>query len=345
MKTLPAPRTADPRRAPSLRWAVLGPGVIADQFATVLRARTGQQLLAVGSRSIARATRFAERHGIPKAYGDYAQTVADPEVDVVYIAVPAHEHLNLALLAIHAGKHVLVEKPFARNAAEARTMVAAAREANVSLMEAMWMRFLPGTDVVRQVLASGELGDIQLVTCDHGHKVPRTGRLYDPTAAGGALLDIGVYGFSFANLVLGEPSSICAVGTRTDNGLDAQEVVTLSEFPSHPGALAVLSSSMIVQTPGAASVCGSAGRLEIPADFYRPEAIRFVDSHGSSVTWTGPTETPYQGLGHEISHFATIVADGLPESPWMTHDESVTIMGQMDAVRALLEQSFTSEPP
>jgi len=343
MKTLPLSRVPDPRDAHSLRWGVLGPGVIADRFAIALRARTSQRLVAVGSRSLARSTLFAKQHDVARAYGDYRELVADPEVDAVYIAVPAHAHLSLALLAMDAGKHVMVEKPFATNASEALQMVSAARTAKVTLMEAMWTRFLPGMDVIRQVLAANELGEIHLVTCDHGHKVSPAGRLYDPTTAGGALLDIGVYGFAFANFVLGEPSSICAVGARTDNGLDAQEVVVLSDFPDHLGALAVLSSSMIAATSGSASVCGSSGRIDLPDDFYQPTPIRFVDGCGNTLVSAGPPDDPQHGLCHEASHFAALVAEGVLESPWMSHAESVAIMAQMDAVRARLGVSFPGE--
>jgi len=343
MKTLPASRTPDPRLAPSLRWGVLGPGVVADRFAVALQAHTGQRLVAVGSRSIERAARFAQRHGVPRAYGDYGQAVADPDVDAVYIAVPAHAHLSLALAALAAGKHVLVEKPFARNASEARELVAAARAANVTLMEAMWTRFLPGTDVIRQLLDANELGELHLVTCDHGHRVSVDGRMYDPSAAGGALLDIGVYGFAFANFVLGEPSSICAVGSRTQNGLDAQEAVVLSDFSQHPGALAVLSSSMVAATSGSASICGSSGRIDLPKDFYQSSPIRFVDAGGNTLTSAGSSECQNEALCYEIGHFATLVAEGAPESPLMSHGESVAIMAQMDAARARLGVSFPGE--
>lgn len=343
MNVLPVPRIPEPGRAPALRWGILGPGGIAGAFASSVRARTTQRLVAVGSRSIGRATEFAERHGISKACGDYEQVVADPDVDAVYIAVPAHAHLSLALLAIEAGKHVLVEKPFARNASEARQMVAAARAAGVTLMEAMWTRFLPGTDVIRQVLAARDLGEIRFVGCDHGHNVPATGRLYDPAAAGGALLDIGVYGFAFANFALGEPGSIHAVGSRTGNGLDAQEVVTLSEFRDHPGALAVLSSSMVAATPAAATICGSSARVDVPRGFYQSTPITFVDSSSDSLQYTPPPESPAEALCHEIAHFATLVAEGATESPLMGLDESVAIMAQMDAARALLGVSFPGE--
>lgn len=317
--------------------------MIADRFATAMRVRTGQRLVAVGSRSAVRSAHFAERHGIPRAYGDYDQAVADPEVDAVYVAVPASGHLALALLAIEAGKHALVEKPFARNAGEVRQLVSAARSANVTLVEAMWTRFLPGTDVIRQILATGDLGDLKLVTCDHGHRVPQSGRLYDPLAAGGALLDIGVYGFAFANLVLGEPFRVRAVGSRTANGLDVQEVVTLSGFPQNPGALAALSSSMVATTAAAASICGSAGRLELPNAFYQSTSIQFVRNGGDVVAWNAPAEYAELPLCYEIAHFARLAAEGAPESPLMSHSESVAIVAQMDMARALLGVSYPDE--
>src|SRR6188472_1270908 len=190
--SLPAPRIPDPAQAPPLRWGILAPGGIARAFADALRKHTRQELVAVGSRSKERADAFASTFDIPKAYSDYQALVADPDVDVVYVASPHSEHRDQALLVIEAGKHVLVEKAFTRNAAEAGEVIAAARAAGVALMEAMWTRFLPGI---------GVLGRVTTLMADHGQYFdfePRH-RLYNPDLAGGALLDLGVYPVSFTS--------------------------------------------------------------------------------------------------------------------------------------------------
>ena len=141
--TLPSPRTPDPMSAPPLRWGVLGPGWIADQMVGALRANTRQEVVAVGSRDVCRAQAFADRHGIARSHGSYEDLVSDPDIDIVYVASPHSGHREHALLALDAGKHVLIEKAFARNADEARDIVDRARTNKLFCMEAMWTRFLP----------------------------------------------------------------------------------------------------------------------------------------------------------------------------------------------------------
>ncbi len=208
MPLLPATRTPDPAAAPALRWGVIGPGEIAGDFVAALQQHTRQRVVAVGSRSAERAAAFAATYGVPNVHVGYEALVADPEVDVVYIATPHSEHTANALLAIAAGKHVLIEKPVAVTADLARTIFAAAEAAGVFAMEAMWTRFLPQTDVVAQLLEDGALGPLSLATADFaGGAAPRdpSSRLLDPAQGGGALLDLGVYVAWWAQFALGTP--------------------------------------------------------------------------------------------------------------------------------------------
>ena len=195
-----------------MRWGILGTGGIAGTFASDLRLTDSGVVVAVGSRSQAAADRFADDFGIAIRHDSYESLVADPEVDVVYVATPHPMHRDNAILALRAGKHVLVEKPFTMNAAEAREVVAVARERGLFAMEAMWTRFLPHVAVIRDWLGQGLLGDIVTVTADHGQwfaEDPRF-RLFAPELGGGALLDLGVYPVSFASMVLGtaEPDRV-----------------------------------------------------------------------------------------------------------------------------------------
>ena len=203
---LPSPRTPDPMAAPPLRWGMLGTGWIAERFVEALHTYSRQRVVAVGSRTAEKGAQFAAKHGIGRSLVGYEAVAADPEVDIVYVATPHSEHRDNALLAIAAGKHVLIEKAFTRNLSEATEVVDAARSAGVAVMEAMWTRFLPHMDVVRQVLADGLLGDIETVFADHGQWFAEDPefRLYDPAKAGGAMLDLGVYPVSFTHFVLGE---------------------------------------------------------------------------------------------------------------------------------------------
>jgi predicted dehydrogenase len=343
METLPIPRVPAPNTGPILNWGILAPGGIAATFVHALRTHTNQRVVAASSRSLERAQRFADAFGIDRAYGSYEQLVSDPEVDAIYVASPHSEHRYQTLLGLQAGKHVLVEKSFARNAAEAEEMVAAARAADRTLMEAMWTRFLPRTDIVRQLLEDGMLGELLVVIADHGQNAVHVERLNDPKLAGGSLLDLGIYPVSFANFALGAPEKILATGIVLDSGVDGQISITCDGYADHPRAQAVLNTSMLAKTPTTAVICGTEARIELDGDFYTPGTVRLVYPDGTALTSPPPKITGHQGLCHEAAHFAQLVADGRRESPWLPLDESLAIMSQLDAIRAQLGVRFPGE--
>ncbi|MGN6741693.1 MAG: Gfo/Idh/MocA family protein, partial [Amnibacterium sp.] len=228
MAALPETRVPDPADAPELRWGVLGPGEIAGDFVAALQRHTRQRVVAVGSRSTDRAASFAERYDVPHVHTGYEALVADPDVDIVYVATPHSEHTRNALLAIEAGKHVLIEKPVATTAANARRIFDAAAAAGVFAMEAMWTRFLPQTDVVAQLLGSGALGELSLATADFaggGATRDPSSRLLDPDQGGGALLDLGVYVAWWTQFALGTPQEVTARGALGPTGVDEQAVL------------------------------------------------------------------------------------------------------------------------
>jgi predicted dehydrogenase len=338
---LPAPRTPDPMDAPPLRWGILAPGGIAHSMASALRARTRQQVQAVGSRSLERAEAFAREFGAPAAYGSYAELVAAPDVDVIYVASPHSEHHEHALQAIRAGKHVLVEKAFTRNHREALEVVQTARGSGVFAMEAMWTRFLPHIDVVRQALETGLLGNVHLVLADHGQPLHPGGprRLSDPELAGGALLDLGVYPLSFASFVLGNLASVSATGSLTGLGVDAQESITVT---GDSGALGILGATMLAKTPTSASICGTKARLELEGEFYQATTVRLVAPDGTVLDTYQPDEAEH-GLHFEAVEVARRVAAGEHESPLMPLDETLRIMAAMDQVRAQLGVRYAGE--
>ena len=219
---LPSPRVLDSLDAPPLRWGVLGTGWIADKFVTALHESTRQVVQAVGSRSADGARRAADAFGASTAHASYEALVADPEVDVVYVATPHHLHLPHALLAIEAGKHVLVEKPVGLDAGEAREIGEAAARAGVFCMEAMWSLFLPRFDVVRQLLADGVVGEPRVVLADMGEWFDDGHRIMRAELAGGPMLDLGTYPVTLATWVLGAPDEVVAVGTPAPNGINGQ---------------------------------------------------------------------------------------------------------------------------
>ena len=338
---LPEPRTPDPLDAPPLRWGIIAPGGIARTFASAVRARTRQDLVAVASRSLDRAQAFADEFSIGTAYGSYADLVADPSVDVVYVASPHSEHREQALLALDAGKHALVEKAFARNQREAREMVEKARSAGLFAMEAMWTRFLPQSDVIRRALEEGLLGEVVTVFADHGQRLFPGGpqRLSDPALAGGALLDLGVYPLHFADLALGGLSAEAVVGSLTDEGVDAQESMTVV---GPTGAIGVLHATMLAKTPTAASVVGTAARIDIAGPrFYGPSTLSLATREDVVDTWQ-PADTEH-GLAFESAEVARCITAGLTESPLLPLDTTLRIMATMDAIRADLGVVYPGE--
>lgn len=341
---LPQPRTPDPADAPPLRWGVLAPGGIAATMVQSLQRFTRQRVVAVGSRTQARASEFADLFGIERAHGSYEALVADPGVDAVYVASPHSHHREHALLALAAGKHVLVEKAFTRNAAEAREVVDAARSAGLACVEAMWTRFLPSTDIVRQVLASGMLGEVETFSADHGQwfAFDRSSRLFAPELAGGALLDLGIYPVSYAWFVLGAPASVVARGTLAATGVDRQ----VSAVLGYDGpAQAVVSTTLAARTPTVATISGSEGRLELPGPFYAPGPVRWVARTGEVAESAPPAIQGHMGLCFEAAHLAQLVADGATESPLLPLAETVSIMETLDDIRAQVGVRYPGEPP
>jgi predicted dehydrogenase len=312
-----------------VRWGILGTGGIAGSFASDLRLTDSGVAVAVGSRSQAAADRFADGYGIERRHASYESLVADPEVDVVYVATPHPMHRDNAILALRAGKHVLVEKPFTMNAAEARDVVAVARERGLFAMEAMWTRFLPHVGVIRDWLGRGLLGRVVTVTADHGQWFAEdaSSRLFAPELGGGALLDLGVYPVSFASMVLGTPSRIVSISDPAFTGVDAQ---TSMLFGYDSGAQAVLTCTLRAKSPTRAAIVGTDARIEVDGDFYAPARVSLIPREGDPVTVESAHEG--RGLRHQADEVARRLAAGETESPLMPLDETISIMETMDTV-------------
>ncbi len=316
--------------APPLRWGIAAPGEIAADFAATLLQNTGQRIVAVGSRSAERAARFAERFDIPR-HGDYT-VLEDHEVDVVYVAAVHTAHAELALRAIAAGKHVLVEKPFAMNAAEARTVAAAARSAGVLVMEAMWTRYTPTYRELDRRLRSGQLGDVSLATASVCWAVPRgvKDRLTDLEVGGGVTLDRGVYALWFAQFAIGRPERVLATG-RMRGALDEMIVVAL-DGPGgrHAGAV----SSLVATSSGHGEILGTDGRAIVAGHLVFPTGFDLTTGDRTEE-WRDPELLPRRaGLAWQAAALAGYVAEGLTDSPLHSLDDTIVLAETMDEVLA-----------
>jgi len=322
------------------KWGILGTGGIARAFARDLTFLNNHIVAAVGSRTQEKAEEFAIEFPGCTARGSYEKLVTNPEIDAIYVATPHPMHLTNTILALKAGKPVLCEKPFSINASQARAMVEASIENNVALLEAMWMRFLPHIHQVRKIITSGVLGDIISVTADHGQRLADQGiaRLVEPSLAGGALLDLGIYPVSFAHMVLGVPEKVQASAVMTDKGVDASTSIL---FTYASGAQAILTTTMIAQTPCRAVVSGVNGWLEIDRTFYNPTTMRVHLYDGTTTEY--PSNYQGHGLREQAIEFANIVRTGKFESEYLTHKHTLEIMDLMDLIRDKIGLKYPGE--
>jgi predicted dehydrogenase len=339
----PEPTVAPLRGGPVLRWGIVAPGGIADYFAATVLAHTDQRVVAVASRSKERGAAFAHRHGIERSHPSYEQLFGDPEVDIVYVAAPHSEHKSLGLRAIEAGKHVLIEKPIALSAAEAEEIATAARSAGVLAAEAMWTRYLPQFDVLSKILDRGDLGNIRLATADVGWRMgpDAPSRFFDPAQGGGAALDMGVYGYWFAQFAIGRPRQVCALGSLTATSVDDQAVVAIA---GADGRFASVTTSMAVTNSGLAAVHGTRGTARFLEPFVFP--ARFVvESDGNSREWRDTSGLEMRdGLAWQTTALATFVAQGMTDSPLHSLDDAISVLRTIDSVRAQLDQAAAAEP-
>lgn len=339
LTALPASRVPDPREAPALRWGVVGTGWIAERFVAALQRLTRQEVVAVGSRSAGSAQEFAGRFGIGHAHGSYEGLVADPDVDVVYVATPHNRHRPHALLALEAGKHVLIEKPIALNAAEAREIADTAAARGLFCAEALWSLFTPKFDVVRQLLDAGALGEISSVVTDNGEWFADDHRIQRHDLAGGPLLDLGTYPLALTHWVLGTPTEVLARGTDAPSGVNGQ-VGALLGFEG--GARAVVHTSILGNTPVAFTVAGSEASLEVPGVFYRPGPFAVVLTDGTRLDYTEP-ETAYDALAFQAAEVARRVDAGETETPVRPLADSIASMALIDEVRRQIGQVWDEE--
>lgn len=332
---LPEPRITPLRGGATLRWGVLAPGTIANSWVSTVHANTDQRVVAVASRNPERAQAFATQHGIDRAYGDYEQLVADPEVQIVYIAAPHSEHARLALMALAAGKHILVEKPIGVSAAEARQIADAAAAAGLFAAEAMWSRYLPQTSIIDQLLTETALGDVLTVTADFSavFDYDPTSRAFDPALGGGAMLDIGVYPGWFSHFVLGAPRTVTAVGTLAQTGVEDHVAVILGH---HGGAQSVLTTSMLADGPLAATIVGRRGRIEVDGPFFGPSSLRLIVGD-ETAEWVDETRWSWgEGLCYQATAAAHYVSEGLLHSPVHSLTDTIEVLEMVDEVRRQL---------
>jgi len=324
-----------------IRWGVVGPGRIAENVVKDFAVVEGARAVAVASRSQARADDFARRHGIERAHGSYADILADPDVDVLYIATPHPQHSAIALGALRAGKALLVEKAFTATLAGAQEVVDLARNTGVFVMEAMWTRFQPAIVRLRELVADGAIGEVRSVQADLGveRAYDPTDRIFDLALGGGALLDLGVYVVSFAQMLIGAPDTVTATGSLFASGADAEAALLLGWAD---GRSATLTTSLRYGLPGQARVFGTGGWIDVLPRFHHPDTIVLHRSGSEPETITRPHLGG--GYAHELAEVTECVRAGAGESAVMPLSDTLAVQAVLERAAEQLGVRHAEDP-
>lgn len=316
-----------------INWGIIGPGRIANKFAQAFKAISDGCVHAVASRDQQKAKAFAAQYDIPKAYSSYKEMLADPQVDMVYIATPNRFHHQQAVLCLEADKPVLCEKPLTVNAVESSALIDLAREKDLFLMEAVWTRYLPIYQVVRQWLDEGVLGKIWLLDSKFGHVVSTNeqDRWYSPELAGGVLLDMGIYNVSTSQWVMdAAPVSYQAFSQISDTGIDELTAVILRY---ENGAVSQFTSTFLTNTLNDFLIYGENGYVRIHGNFWESTQAT-LSVNGKETTESRPFAA--SGFEGEVKEAMKCFRSGKIESPGMTHEQTLKNMELMDGIRNMV---------
>lgn len=312
-------------------WGIMGLGKIAHKFAEGLTFVPNSKLIAVASRNHKKAIAFGKEYDVPYQYGSYEAMLENPDIDVVYIATPHVLHYSNTMMCLQKKKAVLCEKPFAMNLKQVQEMVTLAKRQKVFLMEALWTKFLPSFQKVKNLVNSGKIGQIKTIQADFGFKAPYDpkNRIFNPALGGGSLLDVGIYPIFLAVSLLGMPSEIQAKAHIGKTGVD-NSCAIIFKYPS--GALASLSCSVVANQSIEANIFGDKTSIKMNTPFHTPsthiELVEgFVNREKIDVKNLG------NGYNYEAEEVGLCLKREQIESSTMSHKDSLELMEVLDWVR------------
>ena len=312
-----------------MKIGILGAGNISRKVAPALVALPEIECYAVASRDLEKARAFADEFGFEKVYGSYEALLSDPAVELVYVATPHSHHYEHMMLCLEHGKNVICEKAFTMNAQQAKTICAAAKERGLYAAEAIWTRYMPSRKMIQELLDSGIIGKPNTLTANLSYVISGVRRIYDPALAGGALLDIGVYGLNFALMHFGSDivrmeSSV----TKMDTGVDGMEVITLHY---RDGRMAVLTHSVYCRSDRMGIIHGDKGYLVVE-NINNPQSIQVFDTEDRLLArYTVPEQV--NGYEYEFAEAVRCITEGKPEADSMPHADTIEVMELMDSLR------------
>lgn len=317
--------------AEKFKMAVMGTGNIASQMAEAINGLKELEIepYAVASREAEKARQFAEKWNFVKYYGSYEEMAEDADINLVYVATPHAMHYENARLCIEHGKNVLVEKAFTANAKQAKELVRLAHEKEVFLAEAIWTRYMPGLQTIREIISAGKIGRVDSVEADFSVPISRIKRMHDPALAGGALLDLGMYTLTFASMFLGDDVvSARSRCTKYETGVDATDHM---ELTYRDGRQAFLRTSMVSGPRNEGKINGTGGYIQV-TNLNNLEKIEVFDAAGQIQETIVPPQL-VNGYEYEVIACKKAIEDGALECEEMPHDETLLIMEQMDSFR------------
>ncbi len=324
----------------TIRWGILGTGLIAQAFAKGLNNLPATELVAVGSRNQASADAFGNEFAIATRHGSYQALARDPNIDVIYVSSPHTEHKENSLLCMNYGKAVLCEKPFSLNLMQAQTMIEYARENNIFLMEAMWTRFLPHIKKIKELIADGAIGEPRMLQADFGFRFPHQPehRLLNPDLGGGALLDAGVYPVSLAHYLFGEPKEIKSFANFGKTGVDEEVAITMQHGN---GQLSLLSTSLTLDLPHEALILGTKGSIRIDKSWFTPTSFTLQQTGKNPEKFVFNLE--YEGYNYEALEVNQCLRNGKLESDIMPWKDTLAVMKTLDVLREQWGLKYPSE--
>ncbi len=321
------------------RIGILGAGHIAEKMARTVAAMEGVQIYAVASRSIGKASEFASRFDIGRAYGSYEEMVADPLVEMVYVATPHSHHYPHVRLCLEHGKHVLCEKAFMLNAREAEEVISMARERKLFLAEAIWTRYQPARRLLNEIVESGEIGRPQFLTAHLGYPLTHKERVWKAELGGGALLDIGVYCLNFAIMNFGHDiGDITTSCVKNEEGVDASETIVLKY---RDGKMATLTTTIYGANYRQGLILCDNGSV-LTHNINTPLGFE-IYSKDQKLIRTVDAPRQNSGFEYEVQECIDCIRAGKVEAPSMPHDEILFMMRLMDSLREQWGVRFPGE--
>ena len=308
---------------------IIGAGWIANKMAEALAPSKEMCVYAIASRSIEKAEEFAKEWNIEKAYGSYEEMVADPNVDLVYVATPHSHHFQHSMLALEHGKPVLVEKAFTANAEEAEILIRTAREKGIFITEAIWTRYMPLSHKVKELMESGIIGEPRAITATLCYMMEFKERILRPDLCGGALLDLGVYALNFARMYFGTDIVRTVSNVHIgETGMDMHECISLSYAD---GKMANLQAGALCLNDRQGIINGTEGYIRVD-NINCPHVVEVYRDYELVARYEKPAEM-VNGYEYQVYECRRCIEAGLKESPMMPHEETLSIMKQMDDLR------------